>query len=115
MLARRKPPRMNVKEPTVFRSEPHKQFVRGFVCVLFGKDGHECDSKVRACHVRTGTDGGMQMKPSDFWTYPGCDRAHGIQHDIGEPEFERRYGLNLKDIARKIARLSRHVPKDLKP
>lgn len=41
----------------------------------------------QAAHIRTGTGGGMGLKPHDKWTVPLCDTCHKIQHNIGEKSF----------------------------
>lgn len=101
-LARYKPPKHNIRESAWWRSERHRKFVRGFVCVVPGcmADRREC------CHIRTGTDGAMGEKPSDFWCFPACVEHHRQQHDIGEPAFERMHGIDLKCIAEGLARQS---------
>ena len=105
---RRRPSRMGLREESQIRCPGHLKFVRGFRCILGDTPGHVCEGLIRACHIRTGTDGGMGVKPSDCWTYPGCDGAHGLQHQIGEAEFERRFGLNLKAVAEGLWSLSPH-------
>jgi len=105
LLKRRKPEPMGVRESGVIRCPAHLQFVRGFVCSIYGK--HECDGKSEAAHVRTGTDGGTGMKPGDNWAIPLCGGAHREQHQIGEPAFERRYGIDMKAIARRLWGLSK--------
>lgn len=87
------------------RSATHLQFVRGFVCILYGK--HECEGRIEACHIRTGTDGGMGMKPSDCFTFPACEAAHAEQHRIGEAAFERKHGVSLRKEADELWRISR--------
>ena len=105
-LRRRRPEPMGLRKDAQLRSAAHLQFVRGFTCILFGKDGHYCEGKPAACHVRTGTDGCLGVKPSDNYTYPACSKAHREQHDIGEAAFERKYGVNLRATADKLWQLS---------
>ena len=63
-----------------FRSEDHLNHVRAQSCC-------ECGAyPSRACHLRIGTDGGMGLKPSDYFTTPMCDTCHGRQH-TGERTF----------------------------
>ena len=104
MIPRRRPrKRMCLKQPNVVRCPAHLQFVRGFDCSIKGLNGHVCDGKVEAAHVRTGTDGGMSMKPSDCYTIPLCHYAHSEQHRIGEDAFEKEYGISMRGIADKLA------------
>jgi hypothetical protein len=48
------------------------------------------------------------MKPSDFFTVSLCRAHHAEQHWIGEEAFERRYGVNLKELAAAFADRSPH-------
>ncbi|QGN56544.1 hypothetical protein GKE62_17800 [Novosphingobium sp. Gsoil 351] len=63
---------------------------------------------MECAHVRTGTDGGIALKPSDRWTISLCRAHHAEQHQIGEPAFEIRYGLDLVALAEVFARRSPH-------
>jgi hypothetical protein len=56
--------------------------------------------------VRLETDGGTALKPSDWWTFPGCRAHHDQAHRIGESTFQDLYGLDLKEIALRLARYS---------
>jgi hypothetical protein len=42
----------------------------------------------------------MGQKPSDWWAIPLCKHHHDEQHGIGEPAFERRYGIDMRGVAR---------------
>lgn len=48
------------------------------------------------------------MKPSDRWAVSLCAMHHREQHRIGEPAFERRYGVDLRSLAAEFARRSPH-------
>ena len=98
--------RMGVKESTFIRSTSHKQFIRLQPCILRGKQGHECKGPVQCCHYRMATGGGQGLKPSDEFTFPCCWGGHDLQHRIGEPEFQKRFGLDLRQICRSYARRS---------
>lgn len=87
---------MGVRVRPQIRSEGFKQFVRGYPCLIAGINGHVCDGKIQFAHVRKGNDGGLGVKPSDCHGVPMCDRAHiRIQHQHGEPAFEREFALSL--------------------
>lgn len=102
-------PRMQAPKPSApVRCESHLAWVRKLVCVCAEIDPSGCRGKVRACHLRNGTDGGIGMKPGDDWTWPGCDGHHGEQHDDGEATFQKRYRLNLKQICETTWRRSPH-------
>ena len=87
------------------RSAAHLQWLRlHYICAAWFD--MSCSGKVEAAHVRTGTDGSMGQKPSDIWVVPLCHKHHAEQHQIGEAEFERRYGVKLKAMAEDISRKS---------
>jgi hypothetical protein len=106
ILRRRKAPKLGLRTAPQLRSPRHLKFVRGFDCVI--ADQHTCRGKIEACHVRTGTDGGMGVKPSDCFAYPGYESAHDEQHRIGEAAFERKYGIRLRAIVDDLWKRSPH-------
>ena len=61
---------------------------------------------IECAHVRTGTDGGLALKPSDRWAISLCRGHHREQHQIGEGEFQKRYGIDLYELAIEFARRS---------
>lgn len=93
--------------PKRIRSPAHTAWVRSHACCVPG-----CTRRpIEAAHVRTGTDGGTGMKPGDQWTISLCggpEGHHTEQHRIGEPEFERRHGIDMKALAREFAQRSPH-------
>jgi len=115
---RRKRPKMGLREEARIRCLGHLKWLRGFVCAIgpvhcvvprrLEKPWLECGGKVQAAHVRTGTDGAMGEKPSDCWAIPLCAVHHREQHDIGEPAFEKRYGFDMKAVARELWKVSPH-------
>ena len=107
-LKRRKKQSMGLRDSGMIRSEGHLQFCRGFRCSIADKPGHKCEGKIEACHVRSGTDGGTSLKPSDCWVIPICSEGHKLQHQIGEAAFETRFGIDMKAIARKLWQVSSH-------
>lgn len=85
------------------RSPAHRKWVRGHACCgCGGMTAIEC------AHVRTGTDGGTGMKPSDVWCLALCKACHTKQHQIGEAAFERETGIDMKKLARAFTRSSPH-------
>ena len=105
---RRKPKLRGIQRGPQREFPKHRKWVRGHACIV-----PDCPARYIECaHVRTGTDGGTGQKPSDFWTVPLCGTVfgagvaeghHAEQHRIGEPAFEKKYGLNLKATAMKLA------------
>jgi hypothetical protein len=74
-------------------------------CAVYG-----CrDTKIQACHVRRGTDGGMGLKPSDGFTIPLCASHHRAQHQVGERRFEEQHSLNMRALAEFYAKASPHL------
>lgn len=92
------------------RSPGHCNFVRSHECCVPG-----CDRRpIEVAHVRTGTGGGLGVKPSDKWTISLCggpEGHHAEQHRIGEASFEKKYAISMKVLAEEFARKSPHAPK----
>jgi hypothetical protein len=84
----------------------HRRFVRKHCCIIEGRNGHVCEGPIVFAHVRHETDGGGSLLPSDWWGNSMCNAAHCLQHQIGEPAFERRFGIVLKKQAMEFARAS---------
>lgn len=108
---RRKPEPLGVREAPQIRCPAHLAWIRGHECAVSGNRGHICEGKIEAAHVRTGTDGGMSVKPSDTWSIPLCGDAHRWQHQIGEKAFETYYGISMRKIAEALAAKSPHKHK----
>jgi len=74
---------------TVARSEPkprfrrrswHLAFVRQLPCVVCGSAGPS-----EVAHVRSGSDGGVGMKPADRYIVSLCRDCHSLQHQVNWP------------------------------
>lgn len=101
---RTRPP-MGLKPVGVLRVPQFLRYVRDHVCAAVVQ-GHSpepegvcCRGPVEAAHVRTGTDGGVGMKPSDRYALPLCADHHRRQHQIGERPFEKETGISMRSIA----------------
>ena len=81
---RRKAPKMGAREEQQIRCPSHMAWVRGHECLALDET---CSDRIEAAHVRTGTDGGMGVKPSDCYVVPLCSFHHRLQHSIGEGAF----------------------------
>ena len=82
----------------------HRAWVRRHRCCVPG-----ClNARIECAHVRIGTDGGTGIKPSDRWAISLCRDHHREQHRIGERAFQRRYQIDLYDMALEFARRSPH-------
>ena len=82
----------------------HRAWVRRHHCCV---PGCLC-IPIECAHVRTGTNGGIGLKPSDRWTVSLCSAHHAEQHRIGERRFEQRYALDLLALAKSFAARSPH-------
>lgn len=103
---RRKRERFNSREETHYRNASYLKHIRGFRCTI--ADKHECEGRIEAAHVRNGTDGGLSVKPSDFFTVPLCCGAHREQHQVGEQTFWTRYGIDPLKVADRLWKASKH-------
>jgi hypothetical protein len=82
----------------------HRTWVRQHRCSVPGCRRLPID----CAHVRRGTDGGAGLKPSDRWSISLCHFHHLEQHEIGEPRFEAKYELDLRQIAVEFVNRSPH-------
>lgn len=64
---------LSAKQPDPKRNSTHLTMIRALPCLKCGRIG-----ETEAAHVRSGTDGGMGMKPADRWTVPLCRACHPI-------------------------------------
>src|SRR5260370_2331510 len=69
-------------KPNSRRRVQHLAFVRQLPCVACGTAAPS-----DAAHVRTGTDGGVGMKPGHRYAVPLCTACHAKQHRVGELTF----------------------------
>ena len=90
-LARRK------SKPDVRRRVQHLVFVRQLACVSCGKAPPS-----EAAHVRTGTDGGVRVKPGDRYAVPLCTACHARQHRIGELSFWSARRIDPLNVALRL-------------
>jgi hypothetical protein len=85
----------------------HRAWVRLHFCSVPG-----CRRlPIECAHIRGGTDGGAGIKPSDKWVISLCLFHHREQHQLGEPRFEEKHGIDLLNLAREFARRSPHWAK----
>lgn len=87
------------KRPSSRTCAAHRNWVRKHRCSVPG-----CmRGPIECAHVRTGTDGGTGMKPSDRWCISLCQIHHREQHVLGEQSFEAQYDLDLTRLAEEFA------------
>ena len=98
---------------TIARSKPkanlrrrlvHLAFVRQLPCVACGKAAPS-----EAAHVRTGTDGGVGVKPGDRYALPLCTACHAKQHRIGELTFWSALRIDPLNVAFRLWTVSADV------
>lgn len=88
------------RTPAADRNCPaHRAWVRRHHCCV-----PDClNLPIECAHVRTGTDGGVGLKPSDRWTVSLCSAHHAEQHRLGERRFAKVHGLDLSGLAAEFA------------
>src|SRR5215467_12440946 len=79
----------------------HLAFVRQLPCVACGKAAPS-----HAAHVRTGTDGGVSMKPGDRYAVPLCTTCHAKQHRVGELTFWSALRFDPLNVALRLWTIS---------
>src|SRR5215472_10679867 len=86
------------------RQVRHLTFIRQLPCVACGKAAPS-----EAAHVRTGTDGGVGMKPGDRYAVPLCTTCHAKQHRIGELTFWSVLRIDPLNVALRLWTISADV------
>lgn len=85
----------------------HANWVRHMPCCI-GRP--ECRGrKIHAHHVRRGTGGGTGRKPEDRWCVPLCISHHMEGHQTGWQTFEKKYQIDLRQLAEYLASISPHL------
>ncbi len=103
MLPRRRKPAKSGIDRAQRRYFPqHEKWVRGHQCVVPGCENRE----IQFAHIRSAANAGTGLKPSSAFGISCCALHHKEQHSIGQPAFERKYGLDLFAIAAEFARRS---------
>jgi hypothetical protein len=69
-------------KPDFRKRAQHLTFVRQLPCVVCGRAAPS-----EAAHVRSGSDAGAGMKPSDRYSVSLCGDCHALQHQFGELTF----------------------------
>ena len=91
-------------KPNLHRRLQHLDFVRQLPCVACGKAAPS-----DAAHVRTGTDGGVGMKPGDRYAVPLCAACHAKQHRVGELTFWSALRFDPLNVALRLWTVSSDV------
>lgn len=78
-------------------------FLRRQPCAVRGRNGHVCEGRIEAAHIRTHKPGepptGLQRKPSDRRATGLCSLAHRQQHETNEARWWASYGLDPFAVA----------------
>jgi len=69
-------------------------FIRQLPCVACGRAAPS-----EPAHVRTGTDGGVGIKPGDRYAVPLCSACHAKQHRVGELSFWSALRIDPLNVA----------------
>src|SRR6478735_5564014 len=80
--------------PHFRRRAQHLVFIRQLPCVACGQAPPS-----EAAHMRSGSDGGAGMKPSDRFSLPLCTECHALQHQFGELRFWAILRLDPLNVA----------------
>src|SRR5215469_3659690 len=91
-------------KPDLRRRGQHLAFVRQLPCVACGRAAPS-----EAAHVRTGTGGGVGVKPSDRYTVPLCTVCHAKQHRIGELTFWSTIRIDPVNVALRLWSVSADI------
>src|SRR5215470_17269981 len=86
------------------RRSQHLAFVRQLPCVVCGGA-----APLEAAHVRSGSDGGAGMKPSDRYTVSLCSDCHALQHQFGELTFWSTVRIDPLNVAFRLWTVSGHI------
>lgn len=102
-VPRRPPQKASVLHPNKpARNWRYRAWIRTLPCAACGSDRN-----VEACH--TGSDGGGSQKASDYSCVPLCTDCHtmgaGAYHRVGRADFERRNGLDLAALVKRLNRV----------
>src|SRR5579862_9292246 len=93
----RKSPRKALGGPP--RNWRYRMWIRSLPCAVCG-----VEPSGEAAH--TGQDGGLATKASDYSCVPLCPDCHRrgphAYHVVGRPEFERRHGLDIGVLVRRL-------------
>src|SRR5271166_6051725 len=82
----------------------HLAFIRQLPCVACGQAAPS-----EAAHVRSGSDAGVGMKPSDRYSVSLCTSCHALQHQFGELTFWSFLRIDPLNVAFRLWTVSGEV------
>ena len=91
-------------KPDLRRRVHHLAFVRQLPCIACGKAAPS-----EAAHVRTGTDGGVGVRPGDRYAVPLCAACHAKQLRIGELTFWSALRIDPVNVALRLWTISADI------
>lgn len=103
------PPRIpkKAKRSSRWKSQAHRDFVRGHACCNCGST-----ASLEFAHVRMGSGAGLGQKPDDWRGVVLCHDCHtGEQHTkLGEPafwrEYQKRTGVSINELIEAFCKAS---------
>lgn len=99
--AKRKPMKSGIERVPKREWPRHRAFIHRHQCSVPG-----CQAgPIECAHIRTAANSGKGIKPHDWFTVSLCDAHHAEAHE-GEKSFERKYSINLMEIAEAFAKAS---------
>jgi hypothetical protein len=107
---KRERPKMGVREATQKMWPRHRRFVKSHCCCVPG-----CQLVLQGiaimdfAHWRSAANAGMKQTPHDAFGLSLCRDHHNEQHSIGQPAFERKYGIDMRALALEFTRRSPDV------
>jgi hypothetical protein len=90
--------------PDSRRRGRHLAFVRQLPCVACGRAAPS-----EAAHVRSESDAGSGMKPSDRYSLPLCTDCHALQHQFGELRFWSVLRIDPLNVAFRLWTVSNDI------
>lgn len=87
--------------------EDYRAWIRQCACIIRNRVTpetlfvHHCRTPVQACHVRSRGAAGKDRNN----LFPACGDAHMEQHAIGAADFERRWDVSLRTLARQLTQI----------
>jgi len=100
--ARRKPPKMGLREAIQKIWPRHRHWVRSHGCCVPG-----CRSLcIDFAHLRSAANAGIGQTPHDIFGVSLCRLHHDEQHRLGAEALGKKYGIDLWALAAEFARRS---------
>jgi hypothetical protein len=99
---RRRVLKIRVREPVQKVWPRHRRWVRSHGCCV-----PNCQAApIEFAHVRSAGNAGTAQKPHDAYGVSLCRIHHDEQHRLGLRRFERKYAIQLSDLAARFTLLS---------